>query len=344
MGAASPQPDGREPTLLERAGTAAAGVGTLGSGRPRLRLAVQLAVVALVLAFIAAFVITQWKRLPDYDWRFAPGWLVLSAGCLVGYYAATAELWRAILRALGEHIDSRAARAIYGKSLVARYVPTSVLYVVGRVVLAERQGVAKRICLASVVYEIVSSLSAAVIVGAYFAITLPPIERHGARFAILAVIPVALGVLHPRVFRPLSDFALGKLGRERLPQVLPFSRVVGLVAFYVLAWALIGVGLFAFAAAVHPVDVSDLPYIASSMAVGFCVALVTFVVPAGLGTRDATLAAAMDVVLAANVAIAIAVAFRIFQTGVELVFVSGATALARRRPAPVGDPSPGGAP
>ncbi len=89
-------------------------------------------------------------------------------------------------------------------------------------------------------------------------------------------------------------------------------------------------GLFAFAAALHPLDVSDLPYIAASYPVAFCVAVLTFVVPSGLGTRDAALATAMAAVLAGAVATAIAVGFRIFQTIVELLFVGAVMAMERR--------------
>ena len=81
----------------------------------------------------------------------------------------------------------------------------------------------------------------------------------------------------------------------------------------------------------HPLSASDLPYIASAYPVGFCVAVLTFVVPGGLGTRDATLATALTAVLAATVATAIAVGFRIFQTVVELVYVGVVAGLARER-------------
>jgi glycosyltransferase 2 family protein len=61
------------------------------------------------------------------------------------------------------------------------------------------------------------------------------------------------------------------------------------------------------------------------------VAVLTFIVPSGLGTRDAALAIAIAAVLPNAVATAIAVAFRIFQTLVELVYVGLVTALARMR-------------
>jgi hypothetical protein len=86
----------------------------------------------------------------------------------------------------------------------------------------------------------------------------------------------------------------------------------------------------AFAAALHPLEASDLPYVAAAYPVAFCVAVLTFIVPSGLGTRDAALAVAMTAVLASTVATAIAVAFRIFQTAIELLYIASVAALGRR--------------
>jgi glycosyltransferase 2 family protein len=319
-------------TLLERAGSTAAGLGSLGEGRPRLRRAIEIGIVVLVVVFLVAFLATQWGRLPDYDWEFRPAWLLASAVGASLFYVIQCEAWRVILASLGEHLDARVARSIWGKSLVARYVPTNALMVVGRVVMAERYGVSKRGCLASIVYELGLAVVTAVMVGAYFVITLPQVEDVSARYAILVVVPLALFVLHPRVFRRLADFALGKLGRQPLPATLPFGRVLELALVYLVGWIAMGGAVVAFAASVHPLDSGDIAYAAAAYPVAFCAAVATFVVPGGLGTRDAALALSLAAVLPGAVATAIAVGFRIFQTVIELLYVAAVTGLARRAP------------
>lgn len=306
-------------------------MGELGSGRPRLRALIQWGLIGLALAFLALFVGTQWSKLPDYEWRFRPGWLVASVAAVGVFYAVQPELWRLILRALGETGDHRELRAAWGKSLIARYVPTSALMVVGRVVLAERAGITKRVCLASIVYELGMGICAAVIGGAYFFITLPALEDTPARFGILVVIPIALVGLHPRVFKPLTDWAFAKLGRDSLPQALPYRVVLTFVPLYLLNWLLVGFSLFAFASSLQSIPLEELPYVAAAYPVAFCVAVVTFIVPSGLGTRDATLATALGAVLPLAVATAIAVAFRLLQTTAELAYVGVVTLVARRR-------------
>lgn len=307
-------------------------MGRAGPAHPAARAALQWGLAVLIFGFLLFFVARQWDKLPEFEWRFEPGWLALSALATLAFYVGQGETWRLILTALGGHVPPRPARAVWGKSLLARYVPTNALMVVGRVVMAERHGVPRRICLASIVYELGLGIGTAVMVGAYFVIDLPSLEGQPARFAVLAVIPAVLACLHPRVFRPLSRFLLRKLGREPLPRTLGFGQILEFSVLYLACWAAIGVGVFAFAAALHPLDLADLPYVAAAYPVAFCVAVLTFIVPSGLGTRDAALATAMAAVLAGAVATAIAVAFRIFQTAVELLYVGAAAAVARRRP------------
>jgi len=318
------------PTLLERAGARAAGIGSIGEGNPRLKAAVQWGFALLIFAFLIGFVVRQSSRLPDFDWRFSPAWLAAAAAAVALFYLAQSVLWRVIVLWLGAGMQPAQARSAWGKSLIARYVPTNALMVVARVVSAERLGVPKRVTFASVAYELGIGVATAVIVGAYFVIQLPELEDQPARFAVVAVIPLVLAALHPRVFGPVCNLLLRKTGREQLDRTLPFSRVLALAAMYVVTWAFIGFGVYAFAASLHPIAAADLPYVAAAYPVAFCVAVLTFIVPGGLGTRDAALATAMAAVLPAAVAAAIAVAFRLLQTAVELGFVGVSVLLARR--------------
>ena len=318
-------------TLLERAGTAAAGISSLGPKHATARLAFQWGIAALVFGFLIIFLVRQWNDLPEFDWHFQPGWLALSGVAAFLFYAWQCEIWRRVLHALGGDLGPRPARAIWGKSILARYVPTNALMVVGRIVMAEREGVAKRVCLASIVYELGLGFGTAVMVGAYFVIELPELQDQPGRYAVLVLIPAVLAVLHPRVFLPLANFVLRKLGREPLPKALSFRRVLELAVMFAGSWALIGMAVYAFSKALHPVDASDLLYVAAAYPVAFCVAVLTFIVPSGLGTRDAALAIAIAAVLPTAVATAIAIAFRIFQTLMELAYVGLVTALNRFR-------------
>lgn len=310
------------PTLFKRLGAAASGVSIVSPKHPRARIAAQWTLAALIFACLILFVLRQWSSLPDFDWRFRAGWLAAAVPAGIVFYVLHGEIWRRIVGALGAPVALRPAWSIWAKTLLARYVPTGALMVVGRVVMTEGLGVPKRVTLASLVYEVGIALGSATIAGAYFLFDLPALEGKPARYVILGIVVLVLGGLHPRAFGPMADFTLKKLGREPLPRTLGFAHVLFFTGLYLMSWAAIGVSTFAFASALYPVELGDLAYITAAYAVAFCVAVLTFIVPSGLGTRDAALASAMAVVLPATVATAIAVGFRLFQTAVELLYVA----------------------
>jgi hypothetical protein len=168
-------------------------------------------------------------------------------------------------------------------------------------------------------------------VGAYFVIELPDLEDTPARFAVLLVVPLILTLVHPRVFGPLSTWALRKVGRDPIASgALSFRRVLLLCLGYIGTWALIGLATYAFAASITTVDAADLPYIAASYPVAFSVAVITIIAPSGIGTRDAALAAALSAVLPGAVATAIAVGSRLFQTALELSWIGFSVLVGRK--------------
>jgi glycosyltransferase 2 family protein len=112
--------------------------------------------------------------------------------------------------------------------------------------------------------------------------------------------------------------------------VLGAVQVWRFLALYTCTTLLGGVAFYLFVLALHPADLSVLPVIAAAVPVGGVVAAVTFVLPAGLGSRDITLAAVLATVLPAGVAVAAAAGFRVLQLAVELAWAAAAVATARR--------------
>ena len=164
-------------------------------------------------------------------------------------------------------------------------MPGSVLYVLGRVLLSERAGVPRRITIASIVYEQAISATAAIVVAAYFFITHPDLQGQPLRWAVLLLIPLAIVVLHPRVFGPLADRVLRAFGREPLPAVISLRGVLTLLVFYALpSGSSSAFGIYCVARSVTTIPSGDVLIVGSAQAIGYVAALVTLVAPAGLGS------------------------------------------------------------
>ena len=151
-----------------------------------------------------------------------------------------------------------------------------------------------------------------------------------AAWLVLAV-PLSAALLHPRVFGPLSSWALRRVRREPLGVLLPFGRVVLMIGWYLVTSALLGFAVWAFMRGIGGPDVGDPVGVASGFLLAFVVSMLVFIVPSGLGVRDAILALVLARQVPGGVAVALSVSSRLFLIAVELVFVALAAAAGRRR-------------
>ena len=319
----------REQTFLERIGAAGASAASM-SGGSRGQRALMIGLAALIVGCLAAAIASQWSKLPDIQWRFAPGWLALSLAALVVFQFVHATLWVLILRALGTPIHATRGRAVWSLTLLARYVPTNIALAVSRMALAEREGVPKRITGASIVYELGFTFGGAAALGAYFVVTLPDLSDEPLRWLALAAPVLSLVALDPAIFHRFADAALTRLGRATLPLSLSRARVLGFFAAFAASFLIAGFAVYAFAEAIHGVGGDDIPTTIGAYSVGFAASVVAFVLPGGLGAREGAMAAALSPALPLAAAIAVAVGIRLAQMGIEVLYAAITPVLARR--------------
>ncbi len=327
--------------LLHRIGSVAASAGGGTPERPRVRTALRLGLAALVLAFLVVAVASQWDELKEQDVEFNPIWLLPALVMIAIPYAMAAFGWDLVLRALGHWLRPLRAQAIWAQSLMARYVPGTLLLVVGRVLLSEREGVPRRTTMASLIYEQGVFLVSALIVGSWLLLGAEKLGGEAERIAVLALAPLLVIVLHPRIFGPLSNRALTALGREPLQRLLPMRHVLMLTAYFLFVWVVLGVGAFFAARTVFDLSFSELPAVAAANALGYGAAVLTVVFPGGLGVRDGAFALALDSALPGGFALAaaVAIAVRLMTIVAEILYAVAANLLGRRlAPASAGQP------
>lgn len=320
--------------FLYRLGELGAKVGRRPPRRRSARIALQLGIAILIFGFLVLTVVSQWDEVREEGVRFEVLWLAPAAVVLFCFYALGALGWDLILRFLGHRIGFMQAQVAWGQPLLARYVPGSVLYVLARLLLAERAGVPRRTTLVSLVYEQAISASAAIAVASYFLISHPDLDDLPLRWAVLLVVPAVVLLLQPKVFGPLANRVLTAFGREPLPATLPLRGVLAMLPFYALNWCVAGLGVYLVARSVRTIPIADLPIVGSAQAVGYLAALITLVAPAGLGVRDAAFAWAVKAALPSRsfaVGSLIAIVVRAVLTGVEVLYATAVTALGRRQ-------------
>lgn len=298
-----------------------------------LRRAAWVMLVALVLSGAGLAIATQWARASSVDWAIRPGWLVLAALAYLAFQSVHAELWRAILRSLGESVPPARGHAIFAVSLLVRYVPTGLLMPAVRVALAGREGVVPRVAIVSVVYELTIEVSAAVAVGAYLLLKLPALDHPWLPFAVAALPVAGVVFLHPALVGRLASFAGRRFTSvEVLPVSLRFPRVMLFFALYAASFLLAGLCVLLLQKALYAGASSNSLVPLTSFAVAFVVSAVAFMLPAGLGAREAVLTGVLTLALPPPVALAIAVMTRVLQIVVEILAAAALSLCAFRRP------------
>lgn len=308
---------------------------TVGKKAPRkrsTRLMLQGGLAFLVFAFLVFTVASQWSELREKGVEFNLLWLIPALIAISAYYAGSAAVWGLILRFMGTAVPPGETQKIWAQPLLVRYIPGTVLFVLARVLMAEKAGVSRRVSTAGLVYEQAVSIAAAMTIASYFVIAHPDLQGTPLRWVPLLVTPLLIGFLQPRIFGPVSHKLLSALGREPLPRTIAFGAVLTLFAAYLILWSVMGVGVYFAARSVHFLYLADLPIVAASQMIGFLAAVFSAVTPAGLGVRDAAFAWAVKIALPSSsfgVGATIAIAVRATQTVAELIYVGIVTAAAR---------------
>ena len=122
---------------------------------------------------ITLVVLSQLAQVSDVDMHLKPWWLIPAAIAFALLQLSHAQLWRLVLSQLGSPIDLRRGIAIWNATVLARYVPTSLLTPIMRAALAEPAGVPRRVCLVSTIYELALAFVGALVLSVYFLLQLP---------------------------------------------------------------------------------------------------------------------------------------------------------------------------
>jgi uncharacterized membrane protein YbhN (UPF0104 family) len=309
--------------------------GAARSSSPRRRLIMRLVQAVIVVAtvyFLVAYLRRSWDSIEDFDWTFDAGWLAVSGVAFLAFYFAQAAFWWLLLRGCGAPSPFWPAASVWGKSILARYVPGNVFMFVGRAWMSHSHGLPVERVTAAMVYEQALGVCGALLA---VAVLFPFWEyRPGVTALSLLAAPVLVALMHPRIFGPVAGWALRLLRRPPLTITLGFGAVLGMLCLFTLDWLIAGTGAWLLARAITGLGVDDLPLVIVAYALAYVAGMVAFFIPSGIGVREAVLTASLSKELPGGVALTWALLLRLWVTVVELVFVGlvvGIEVLLRRR-------------
>jgi uncharacterized membrane protein YbhN (UPF0104 family) len=289
-------------------------------GRRRLALrALQAAAVVAAAYFLVAYLIRSWDAVNEFEWTLSTGWLLASGAVFLTYYFLQAMFWWLLLRGCGADGPFWPAAAVWGKSILGRYVPGSVVMFVGRAWLSHSQGLSVERVSAAMVYEQAMGVTSALLT---VALLFPFWEHHPGLTALaLLAVPILVALMHPRIFAPLSARALRLLRRPALDVTMRFGAVFLVLALFVVDWLVAGLGAWLLARSLTGLELRALPLCAAAYALAYVAGMIAFIIPSGIGVREAVLTASLARRLPGGVAMVWALGLRVWVTVMELLFV-----------------------
>ena len=295
--------------------------------RRRLFIALQLVALAVLIGALAWAVRDVWPEAGPRLARADPVELTFALAVLAAYYLVFVLGWMWILATMGIRVPYSVALQAEMLSMLAKYVPGGVWTPAARVVAMRRFGIRDTpVLLASILLEAGLSAVAGVLV---FLASLPFLGVPvGAPIGPLVAFGILVTVLlHPRIFAWLARRVLRPFGAADVPP-LPWSRALGILAFYLVTWPLGGLALFFLLRAVggNP-ELASVPFLGGAAAVGAIVAVLAVFAPSGLGVREGAMYGLILAVASEGVALGATIMNRLAITVVEaLLLLAGAIA------------------
>lgn len=295
-----------------------------------LRRRLGLVAAALAVGFLAFALARGWSEVSRYDWNIDPVLAAAGVAVLLIFYVASGLGYVAVMGALGaESLAPRRTLAIWGVSLLGRYVPGNALMVLGRMELGKDRGVSRRVSLAATVYEQALGLGLACVGAAIYLAHHAGAIPSSLRWAVL-VIPFGLVALHPRIFGPMSARVLGWARRAPLTQLVPARHVAALAGWYALTATLLATGVWLLVRSAAGAAAGGVVEVGGAFLLAFVISMVAFIFPSGIGVRDGVFAAALAQSIPTGAAVAVSVGMRLVLTLVELVAIGAMVVAARR--------------
>jgi hypothetical protein len=143
-------------------------------------------------------------------------------------------------------------------------------------------------------------------------------EHVEAFIPLLYLIPLLLFLLHPKIFETIANFILEKMNRESISISLSYLDMLKFLSFYLFNWLVMSAVIYFFVNAIYPIKIEIFPPVAGIFALSMLAGFISLFTPAGLGVREGILSGLLAVYMPLEIAIVIALAWRLAQTIVEL--------------------------
>ncbi|MFC4115471.1 lysylphosphatidylglycerol synthase domain-containing protein [Nonomuraea zeae] len=278
---------------------------------------VRYAFLAVALGFGAWAVGRQWDAVVAGFARLSLPALAGSLAAVVAALLGAMLTWRTLLADLGSPLPLRPAAKVFFVGQLGKYIPGAVWPVLAQMEMGRDLGVPRSRSAAAFFLMMPIQLATGLLVSV---VTLGW-DRYGW---LLLFVPLLLVLLEPKVINAVIGYVLRRLKREPLERPLTRRGMLTALGWALAGWLAYGVHLYFVA------PQGGLVFAVGAFALSWCLGILTFVIPAGAGVREAAMVVVLAPQLDSGAAIAVALSSRIVIIVGDLI-CAGAAGIAARR-------------
>jgi len=292
-----------------------------------LRTIAALIVAGASFVFLGFGLYSNWQELAQHEWNIDYRYLLASSAIYPVSFLLIASVWSQVISRLGGFSNYFRNLQIYCYSGLAKYIPGTFWYVLGRAYFYEKEGVAKSLTALGSLWEL--ALAAFSGLAVYLSLMMYSGQAYTGplNYLLLLLVPLGFVVLWPSGFSAALEHFF-KSRAENISLIRSRDSSVW-ITLYALAWLLGGLAFYLQVNMVFPLPLAHLPAIASFLVISGVISQLAFFIPAGLGIREVSLSVLLSAYVPFGMAVVIALIFRLWMT-VSEVFWTLVTLLACR--------------
>jgi len=295
--------------------------------------------VAVTVALGSYAIAAQWGQVSRSIDRMGLLTVALALASVLLGLLMSMQAWRALLAGLGSPLPVPGAARVMFLGQLGKYLPGSVWPVLAQMELGKAYRVPRhRAASASVLVMLLALLT-----GLLTALVMLPFTRTSSYLWVLAVTPVLLACLHPRVLNKLLSRLLRLAKQPPLEHPLSGRTLAVALSWWFAVWICYGVQIWLLTIRLGAPIGSSLLLAIGGYAFAWSVGFIVVFIPAGVGLRDVLLVTTLSPVVGVGGATAVALLSRALTTAGDLLTAASAGAW-RSRPGTAAYPADESAP
>lgn len=285
----------------------------------------KLLLPALALIFLLYNIAVDWDQLSSQILFIHPGYLFLSFSIMLFVYPEAAFTWYLLIRSMGIKISLLAAMRVWIIANTSRYIPGTIWQYIGRTELMKQYGVKRSTVGLSILMEIIITLLASGIVGAFTVSRFMVLDQYWPLLLIVMLGAAALVLVLFASTRLRSAICLliYQKTHARVDQLnlkINTLQYISLLPLFIGNFLLNGLAIHSLIASFGVfLPIESVYTIASFYALAWAAGFLSLLSPGGIGVTEVIMAYMLSSLIPVSLASIIVITYRFALTIAELL-------------------------